>query len=214
MVMKPPVVILARTTKCDRSYFCLSDIHEDKPKCEVERVLGGELLFLKICTKINCSYARPFEFKYICKCPIHHAVFSKNLITDKHQDEYKRQHERVSLSAIVSIANTTKACEGDVVDVSFGGVAIERVLSNMLKDFPKQLTVVISFRGGNVKVITTPKWYKNEANGIFSTVGFKVIGSIDAWHTFVRRATGLIDNSTKTDPIDIWGSADTKYLYR
>ena len=126
----------------------------------------------------------------------------------------KRQHKRVSLPASVSITDTFKTCEGDVVDVSIGGMAIGRVLNSMLNNLPKKFTAVVSFRGGHAKVIMAPKWYKKEAIGAYSTVGFKIIGLFDNWHTFMRRATGITDISIMKDPVDVWGSANTKYLYR
>ena len=131
----------------------------------------------------------------------------------------KRKHKRVSLPATASISDAVRVCEGDIVDVSFGGMAIERVLSSMLKNLPAKFTAVVSFREGNAKVIMAPKWYKKEAGGAYSTVGFKIIGQFDAWETFLRRATGLADNSSTDVPfkrhsIDAWGTADTKYLYR
>ena len=131
----------------------------------------------------------------------------------------KRKHKRVSLPATASISDAVRVCEGDIVDVSFGGMAIERVRSNMLINLPTKFTAVVSFKEGNAKVIMVPKWYKKEAGGAYSTVGFKIIGPFDAWETFIIRATGLADNSNtgasfKRHSIDAWGTADTKYLYR
>jgi len=114
----------------------------------------------------------------------------------------RRQHERVSLLATVSLADTFKVCEGDIVDVSIGGMAIERVPSCMLKDLPKKFTAVVSFREGVAKVKMSPKWFKKDATGFYSTAGFKITELFDVWHTFMRRTTGLIDTSIKNDLID------------
>ena len=101
----------------------------------------------------------------------------------------KRQHHRVTLRATALLTDTYKICEGDIVDVSIGGMAIERVPNKMLKTLPKEITAVVLFGESNAKVMMVPKWYQADTTGVYSTVGFKITGLFDAWHTFMRHAT-------------------------
>ena len=119
----------------------------------------------------------------------------------------KRQHERMPLPAAALISDSVKVCEGDVVDVSVGGMAVERVPSSMLKKLPKNFSAVVSSGGSNAKVTMAPKWFKREASGVYFTVGFKVVGPSDAWHTLIKRTAASVDSLIRKKAIDPWASA-------
>lgn len=118
----------------------------------------------------------------------------------------KRKHQRVSLPATVSLSDQMLACEGDVVDVSMGGIAIERVPPSLLRNLPKAFTGVVSYRGKNVRISLVPRWYKKDAMGLYTTVGFKVNGSTaSAWSCFVAGCTSLRQPAEEVDEC-VWSS--------
>lgn len=101
-----------------------------------------------------------------------------------------RLHRRVPLHGAASITDAMRVCEADIVNISYGGIAVDRFLNSMLKDLPKHFTAVISAGGFNAKVTMAPKWSRKIQHGAYSTVGFEIIGPFGTWHDFVRRAAG------------------------
>lgn len=104
----------------------------------------------------------------------------------------KRKHSRTPFLTTVSLSDQIRACEADVVDVSMGGIAIERIPSVLLKDMPKIFTGIVSYRGKNVRVSLTPRWYKKDRSGMYGTIGFQVNGSTTTnWVRFISDNTCL-----------------------
>jgi hypothetical protein len=63
------------TTKCMHFLSCLDCLSKDKPACKVEIPFGENLMFVKGSGADLCPYHHIFENSYICKCPIHYALW-------------------------------------------------------------------------------------------------------------------------------------------
>lgn len=101
----------------------------------------------------------------------------------------KRQQQRVALRATALLTDTWTICEGNIVDVSIGGMALDRVPSSMVQDLPGKFTAVVLFRECSAKVIMTPKWVSADSNGGYCTVGFQITGLFAGWQAFMKYAT-------------------------
>ncbi len=57
-----------KTTDCDKNWICL--IEDMAPGCEVESLVKGKCLFVKVDGDRPCSYLKPFHEARICYCPV------------------------------------------------------------------------------------------------------------------------------------------------
>lgn len=60
-----PASALEEATHCKREKACL---HGECPRCEVEQILGEDLIFVK--DYCHCAYNVSFGHTYACRCPV------------------------------------------------------------------------------------------------------------------------------------------------
>jgi hypothetical protein len=78
MPVKVPDDVLKVTTKCPRKFSCLtSDQCDDHKMCEVEHIMGTNVMFLKDKQQAYCPYRLSYGFSQICTCPTHYIIRSK-----------------------------------------------------------------------------------------------------------------------------------------
>jgi hypothetical protein len=95
MPVEVPDDVLKMTTKCRHKFSCLTSDQCGKHKiCEVERIMGTNVIFLKDTQQAQCPYRLAFDYSQICTCPTHYAMKKKDLSWDENGvnlPELKRQ---------------------------------------------------------------------------------------------------------------------------
>lgn len=124
----------------------------------------------------------------------------------------KRKHRRVPLLATASLCDSLRCCESDVVNVSMGGLQIDRIPTSFMKDLPKKFTAIITYRDKTARVTLAPRWYKKDSSPFYTTVGFSVISGSSVWHSFIEGTTGMIHRDVVQE--DVWGNYEYKYMNR
>ena len=75
MPVKVPDDVLKKTIKCPHKFSCLTSDQCGKHKiCEVERIMGTNVIFLKDTQQAQCPYRLAFDYSQICTCPTHYAI--------------------------------------------------------------------------------------------------------------------------------------------
>ncbi len=66
---------IKKTTKCQKSFSCLSG--ERKDLCEVESCVNDEIHFLKCMYNSLCRYRVPFGYSSVCTCPVRKELYNR-----------------------------------------------------------------------------------------------------------------------------------------
>jgi hypothetical protein len=75
MPVKVPDDVLKMTTKCPHKFSCTTPGQCDEHKmCEVEHIIGTNVMFLKDTQQAHCPYRLAFGYSQICTCPTHYAI--------------------------------------------------------------------------------------------------------------------------------------------
>ena len=75
MSVKVPDDVLKVTTKCPHSFSCLTPGQYNEHKmCEVEHIIGTNILFLRDTQQAGCPYRLTFGNSQTCICPTHYAI--------------------------------------------------------------------------------------------------------------------------------------------
>jgi hypothetical protein len=75
MPVKVPDDLLKMTTKCPQKFSCLtSDQCDGHKMCEVEHIMGTNVMFVKDSQREYCPYKLSYGYGQICICPTHYAI--------------------------------------------------------------------------------------------------------------------------------------------
>lgn len=70
--------IIAKTTKCSKSFACLNG--SDHKCCTIKDCINQKVHFLDVKDKIICSYVVYFGNDQICTCPVRKEIYNENKI--------------------------------------------------------------------------------------------------------------------------------------
>jgi len=75
MHVKVPNDELKMTTECPHKFSCLTSGQCGEHKiCEVENIIGKNLMFLKDAQITVCPYRVSYGYSQICTCPTHYDI--------------------------------------------------------------------------------------------------------------------------------------------
>jgi len=75
MILKIDESTVKSTTDCDKGMQCLYGVN--KPLCEVDYCVMGEVFFINCLNNKRCSYRMHFGHSLMCTCPVRKAIFKR-----------------------------------------------------------------------------------------------------------------------------------------
>lgn len=73
MSYEVPQDIKDRATRCERGLACTKE--QGKPYCEVQDMIGHEMVWVSCQHPEPCAYQQAFGSGYVCTCPVRLAIW-------------------------------------------------------------------------------------------------------------------------------------------